>query len=264
MPYAVVNGLRLHYLDEGEGFPLVLLHGFTTDSEFWREQISSFSPRCRVIAPDMRSHGKSEKPETKCTLEDLSDDLRGLLEDLEIDQAVLCGLSLGGMIAQIFAIEHPEMVRALVLCDTMSSAQNPVSQEIFDGWAKALSSGNLEGFFDTMPQFLFDQEFISSPRGSRFISDWRRRFLKLDGKALSQIALAMKGLDEGLEEISAPTLIIVGSDDLLTPPVLSRRMHKLIPNSKILEIEGATHISNLTRGGEFNRALADFLDAFNP
>lgn len=261
MPYAYVNGLKVHYLEEGEGLPLIFLHGFTADSSLWNPQIAHFSKRYRAIAPDFRGHGRSDRPRRSCSLEDLEDDLDGLFRELGIDEAALCGLSLGGMVAQLFALDNPRNVRALILANTMSSSQNPISQGLFDSWSEGLSSGNLEEFFEGMLPYLFDQEFLSSFTGNQVVAEWRSSFLKLDGKALSQVALSMKGLDttKRLERIGAPTLIIVGDKDRLTPLALSRRIHERMPNSQLAIIEGATHLSNMSRMKEFNDVVGDFL-----
>jgi len=121
MPKAKVNGIKIAYEVYGEGFPLVLAHGYTASKEMWDGQIGPFSERYRVVVYDVRGHGESEAPpvdDPGYTIDTLVADQKALMAHLGIEQAFVGGLSLGGMIAMRFALTHPSAVRALLLCDT--------------------------------------------------------------------------------------------------------------------------------------------------
>src|SRR5262249_46779144 len=121
MANATVNGLSIHYRDTGgDDFPLVLAHGFTGNSRNWAMTIPAFRERFRIISPDHRGHGLSDRPEDVAAydLDLMADDLYRLLQSVDVSSCYLVGHSMGGMIAQILTLAHPEVVKALVLVDT--------------------------------------------------------------------------------------------------------------------------------------------------
>jgi len=120
MPQAAINGITLHYLDEGLGEPLVLLHGLGSCGEDWVLQTQFFAPRFRVIAPDLRGQGRSSKPPGHYSIAQLATDVTALLGALSIDSAHLVGLSLGGLVAQQIAIDTPRRARSLTLTNTFA------------------------------------------------------------------------------------------------------------------------------------------------
>src|SRR6266540_2581056 len=109
MPHATVNGIEIHYREVGEGFPIVLIHGYTGNSRNWALTAPALAHRFRVISVDLRGHGLSAKP---------ASDVYELLKNLEVSEYALVGHSMGGMVSQLLILEHPAMVRALVLVDT--------------------------------------------------------------------------------------------------------------------------------------------------
>ena len=120
MPHAHVNGIEIHYREAGQGFPLVLIHGFTGNLRNWALQIPVLTQQFRTVSLDLRGHGQSHKPTRReeYSLELLADDVYALIQHLDIGECYVAGHSMGGMIAQHLVLAHPEPFRALVLVDT--------------------------------------------------------------------------------------------------------------------------------------------------
>src|SRR3990170_419584 len=123
MPKARLNGVEIAYEVRGQGYPLVLAHGYTASKEMWADQRDAFSHRYRLVTYDCRGHGESEAPAVpnQYSLDIFVKDQKALLDHLDIGEAYVGGLSMGGMIAMRFALKYPDVVRALLLCDTSAS-----------------------------------------------------------------------------------------------------------------------------------------------
>src|ERR1700693_2538278 len=126
MPLCEVNGQWIHYEDTGGNLPpLVLAHGLLMDDSMFAPQVEALSSRCRIITWDARCHGETETTDEPFTYWDLADDLRGLLDHLGIERAVIGGMSQGGFVALRFALAHPERVAALILMSTQAGIEDP-------------------------------------------------------------------------------------------------------------------------------------------
>ena len=117
-----LNGLSITYRDEGSGLPLIFLHAFPLNQTMWDDQSSELKKHCRVVTLDLRGFGQSSAPPGRFSMDQMAADVRGLMSVLDIEKAVLVGLSMGGYIALAFYRNYPEAVRALVLADTRASA----------------------------------------------------------------------------------------------------------------------------------------------
>lgn len=271
---ARVRGIELVYEDVAAGArsahalpvsahasPVVLLHGFPFNRSLWREQVEALSETRRVVAPDLRGHGETSVGGGPATMEEMAEDLAALLDELEVGRAVVGGLSMGGYAALAFVRAHPERVAALVLADTRAQADtDDVRRTREENVRRALAEG-MEPIADAiMPKL-----FAPATREQRPDLVARVREMILGTKPAGAAA-ALRGMaarrdqTDLLETIDAPTLIIVGSEDTVTPPADAEMMRAKIRGSRLLKIEGAGHVSNVERPGEFNRALAEFLD----
>ena len=266
MSIALVRGIEMAYEDMGSGPAVVLLHGYPFNRSMWREQIDSLSANYRVITPDLRGHGESSVTQEPATIAEMAEDVAALLDKLEIERVVLGGLSMGGYVALAFYRRFGlRRVRALILADTRSQADTQEARRNRQEQAeKILKQGMSSIIDDFLKKVLTPATLSERPE----IMERVRKMVvttKPQGAAAALRGMALRpDQTDFLPEIIAPTLIIVGSEDQLTPPVDAEMMHREIRGSHLECIEGASHLSNLERPVEFNRAVKNFLDALQP
>jgi 3-oxoadipate enol-lactonase len=268
---ARVRGIEVAYEDACVGassearaagaWPVVLLHGFPFNRSLWRGQVESLSASRRVVAPDLRGHGETSLTEGPATMEEMAEDVAALLDELKVERAVVGGLSMGGYVALAFLRAHPSRVGALVLADTRAQADTDDARRTREETAQRALSAGMEPIADAMlPKLL-----APATREQRPDLAARVREMIL-GTRPEGAAAALRGMalrrdqTDLLETINVPTLILVGSEDAITPPSDSEAMRAKIAGARLLKIEGAGHVSNVERPGEFDRALAEFLD----
>jgi pimeloyl-ACP methyl ester carboxylesterase len=263
MPHAHVNGIRIHYKERGQGFPIVLVHGYAGNLRNWVLQIPALTQTHRTVSLDLRGHGLTDRPSRPedYSLERLAEDVYGLLQTVGIRECYLCGHSMGGMVAQEFVLAHPEMVRALILVDT--TAQQPASSDMAEHARLvqiALSQG-MEAVFEEMLRASLLAGELAEAANSVYIEKWREQFLLTSLEGYVYCAQAIHGrrslLDE-LHRIQIPTLIVCGAlDEPFLEP--SCQMHERIAGSELAIIPGSGHVPTIERPQEFNRIVASFL-----
>jgi len=256
----VTRGIEIAYEDAGRGRPVVLLHGFPFNRSLWREQVESLSATCRVITPDLRGHGETTVVAELATMEEMAEDLAALLDELGVGRAVVGGLSMGGYVALAFLRAHPERVGALIFADTRPQADTDEARRTREETARRALADGMEPIADAMlPKLLAHATRVQRPE---VVARVREMIL---GTNPQGAAAALRGMavrrdqTDLLPGIGVPTLILVGSEDAVTPPSDSEAMNAKIKSSRLVKIEGAGHVSNVERPGEFNRALAEFL-----
>ncbi|MDQ3805341.1 MAG: alpha/beta hydrolase [Acidobacteriota bacterium] len=258
---ARVRGIQIAYEEAGRGEPVVLLHGFPFNRSLWREQVAALGGRFRVITPDLRGHGESAVGEGPATMEEMAADVAALLDELGVRGAVVGGLSMGGYVTLAFCRRFPERVRALVLADTRAQGDTDEARRAREETARRALSEGMEPIADSMlPKLLSPSALAARPDVAERV---RAMILATppEGAAAALRGMAVRpDQTDWLPEISVPTLIIVGSEDALTPPSDSETMRARIGGARLEVVEGAGHVSNLERPAEFNRALAEFLD----
>lgn len=258
---ARVRGIEVAYNDAGSGAPLLLLHGFPFNRSMWREQAEALSATRRVITPDLRGLGASGAGEGPATMEEMAEDLAALLGELNVERAVVGGLSMGGYVALAFLREHPSRVTALVLADTRAQADTVEARGTREETARRALAEGMGPIADAMlPKLLAPATREQRPD---VVARVREMILstKPEGAAAALRGMAARrDQTDLLETVNVPTLIVVGSEDALTPPSEAEAMRAKIRSSRLVMIEGAGHVSNVERPGEFNRALAEFLD----
>jgi pimeloyl-ACP methyl ester carboxylesterase len=267
---ATVDGIELSYLEQGSAEDcLILLHGGTgTASSYWTSQIEMFARRFRVVALDMRGFGGSTKEvERSIRLDDLAEDLRRILDHLEIGSAHLAGLSLGGCVAQQFALDHPARLRKLVLSDTipgyLTHALRSFSRDILIGVSSLGPEGRalaqkINLLFAYSYEYLDEHGAELDAQMARDSSAWDS--ISAEGQARILESLQEWNVVDRLPEIDAPTLILWGSEDIETPLTpYGRTLLEAIPRSCLHVIEGAGHKSCAERPLEWNQAVDAFL-----
>src|SRR5215813_8961288 len=260
-----INNINLTYTDTGVGRPIVLIHGYPFNRSLWTEQIPSLSNSYRIIAPDLRGFGDSDASRDTSTMNVLAADVAALMDHLEIPRATIGGLSMGGYVALAFYKQFHSRVRALVLADTRAQADTEEAKQTRAQQAeKALNEG-MAGIADAMLPKLLTPETVS--KRPEVVKRVRDMMLKTKPEGATAALRGMAERDDQtplLARITAPTLIMVGVEDAITPVADSEKMHAAIPGSRLVVIESAGHVSNLERTEQFNDALLSFLkESFN-
>lgn len=256
-------GIKMFYSDLGVpgGIPIIFIHGMTFNHSAWTPQIQLLKEKYRVIAYDIRGHGKSNVGDGQYTYKIFANDLIDLMNYLKIEQAVLCGLSLGGGIALKAYEMHPHRVKALILCDARCEADSNETKNWREDSIDLLKKNKLEIFAEEFMNRIFAREsFKTNPEAVELI----RNIIKstssktICGSLLA--AAARTDMRHVLPQITVPTLIMVGENDNFTPIQSSQIMKEGTTDSELKIISRAGHVSNLENTDEFNQNLLKFLD----
>ena len=268
----VVNGAEIAYVERGAGRPLLLVHGFPLDHTMWEGQIDALAAEegtaalpLRVIAPDLRGFGRSRPRGEKVTMDEFADDLAGLLDGLGIREPVAyCGLSMGGYIAFQFWRKYADRLAALVLCDTRAGADSPQAAESRRAMAqRVLGEGPAPVAEAMLPKLLGESTQEQRPE---LVERLRTLIMAGDPRG---IAAAARGMAErpdmtgSLSQIGCPTLVLVGQNDVISPPAEMRGMAAAIPDARFKEISAAGHMSPWENPAEVNAAITEFLATCN-
>lgn len=260
---ANLNGIEMFWQEEGRGTPLVLLHGFPLSSAMWGPQLVHFSRSYRVIVPDLRGFGRTSiNPDQISTMELLADDVAALLDHLQLKQAIIGGLSMGGYVAFAFYHKYPDRVQALVLSDTRSEADNEegraarytMIEQVRENGAGAAADIMIPRFFGTDTQ-RHKQEMIAQLAGLIERSNPAGIIAAATGMADRPDSTPL------LKEIKVPALVVVGKDDVLVSVEAARQMAQQIPDWQLSVVPNAGHMSNLENPKFFNQALESFLSS---
>ncbi|HUY34633.1 MAG TPA: alpha/beta fold hydrolase [Pirellulales bacterium] len=258
-----IHGLEFSIFDEGDGPPLLFVHGFPLDHTMWRGQLAEFATAYRVIAPDLRGFGASGIGEAAVTMEQFADDLAAILDTLGVREPVaLVGLSMGGYVAWQFVRKYRCRLRALVLCDTKAAADSPEAAESRLKVAETVLADGTEALARAMVPKLFAKRTIENR--SPVVEAVRKVILQCNrqGVAAAQRGMAARpDVTDMLATIDVPTLVIVGEDDVISPPEEMRRIAQAIPGSRLVAIPKAGHLAPLENPAAFNAALGEFLAA---
>jgi len=247
--------------DAGRGAPLVLLHGFPHDRALWAPQRSALARRARVIAPDLRGFGASAALGTPpVTVDGHADDVAALLDLLDIEQAVIGGLSMGGYIAFAFWRRHRRRVSALLLADTRAGADSDEGKAKRRALIDAARAEGARAVADAMmPGMIGKSTRAKRPEVEREMRAMCERAPVPGIVAALEAMIARPDSTPTLATIDVPVQIIVGAEDALTPPKDSEAMHAAIPESRLEILPRAGHASNFERPAAFNHVVEEFL-----
>jgi len=259
------NGQVLYYEVHGEGPALVLVMGIGYDSSLWTlAQVPALSTQFRVVLVDNRDAGRSSKASHPYSIADMADDLAGLLDALGIARTHLLGLSMGGMIALEFALRHEDRLDRLVLAGTGAaparSAVDPIQiwswVKANDATGKVFGGQQLASLFSTA--FLRNHEAVKDTTALLASNPY-----PMSPGAYGRQANAYLQFDAlgRLGAITAPTLVVVGEQDLLTPPWIAHEVADAIPGARfeVIRGNGSSHVVPIERPDDFNRLVSDFL-----
>lgn len=241
MAFARVNGVLIHYRLIGPaGAPILgLVNSVGTDLRIWDEVVTQLGLRYRLLSYDQRGHGLSETPQGDYTIEDQVGDLIALLDHLKIDQLALCGISIGGLIAQAFALAAPRRLTGLVLCDTAPKIGEP---ELWQTRIDAVRGQGMAPVADAVMERWFSTGFRREQPEA--LAGWRNLFLRTDPQGYAGGCATLRDTDlrAQIGTILLPTLVVAGEDDIATPIELVRDCAKALPNSRFEVLRGAGHI----------------------
>jgi 3-oxoadipate enol-lactonase len=254
----------MNYEEQGQGLPLLLIHGFPHDHTLWQPQLEGLKDVARVIAPDLRGFGSADPAPQTMTMDDYAADLKALLDSLGLQKAVICGLSMGGYIALAFLARYPEATPGLILCNTRAGADDEKAREGRHATARKAHDEGMAGIAEGMvPKMLAEATITARPELRSYIQSMMAR------QSPAAVSAALRGMalrpdrTPILPSIKVPTLIITGTADTLIPPSESETMAAAIPGSELVVIPYVAHLSNLEAPDAFNDAVRKFLQRLN-
>ncbi|HEY3131993.1 MAG TPA: alpha/beta hydrolase [Acidobacteriota bacterium] len=259
---STINGTPLFYEVSGNpaALPVVFIHGFPFSCEMWSGQVAAVQDQYCALTYDVRGHGQSNVGDGQYTIELFVDDLIALIDYLKMESAVLVGLSMGGYIALRALERNPERVRAAVLCDSRSEADSNEAKLKRAAGIASVKKHGAAAFADQFVKGVFAaRTFEHKPE---LVDRIRRVIAGMSPLAIAGTLLALAArtdTTESLPRIKAPTMILVGEQDAITPFDAARAMHQKIPNSELHVIPRAAHMSNLENPEVFNEKLLLFL-----
>jgi 3-oxoadipate enol-lactonase len=263
MPLVKVNGIEMYYESHGEGVPLLLISGYSADHTSWSPLVPAFSKKYRTIVMDNRGVGQTVVPDGPFTIEDMADDVAGLMNSLKIEKAHVMGVSMGGRIAQALVLRHPQKVKGLVLCSTTAHVP-PRTRFFLLTLAEALAKGDIIYEFNDkmMLSWTFsDRAFASPETMKRMLSGIASDRARPKPADMLRQLHAGQGFDTRalLGQIKAPTIVIHGSDDILFPLSYGRELAAGIQGARLVVLDGAAHTAYLEAADKFVPTAMGFL-----
>ncbi|MET4102825.1 2-hydroxymuconate-semialdehyde hydrolase [Roseovarius sp. MBR-38] len=265
--YLHIEGHRIAYLDEGDGPPVFLIHGIPTSSLLWRDIIPTLARTHRVIAPDMLNYGKSDKPaHADVSIAAQARLMVGVLDALGIPRADVVSHDIGGGVAQIIAVRHPERVKKLVLSSAVCFDSWPIPEFAPLQQPDAEAGMPLDAFIDMLRGFLPDgvyrAESLTEEASNIIMAPWSseegkralfRNFRRLNPEYTQAIAGELTQLDH-------ETLVLWGREDPFQKPAYAEKLRNAIPNARLTWIDQAAHWIMEEKPAEVAAALTEFLD----
>jgi len=261
MQFSKLNNITIHYQvigTPGEKPVLVFSNSLGTDFRIWRDVIMQFAGDFAIVAYDKRGHGLSDVGTTPYTMDHHVRDLAALLDHLSVTGAVVCGLSVGGMIAQGLALSRPDLVRALVLCDTGHKIGN---EELWNARIAAVEKDGIAAIADAILERWFSAAY-RRPDNPEF-SGYRNMLIRTPAAGYVATSVALRDTDytDRVPAIGVPTLCVVGAEDGATPPALVKELAGLIPGAAFEIIEGAGHLPCIEQPDKLVNLMRPFMAA---
>ncbi|MHA2225978.1 MAG: alpha/beta fold hydrolase [Candidatus Hodarchaeales archaeon] len=268
MPKIKTDDIETYYEIQGNGYPLVFIHGAFVSSTMWKSQVDFFKEKFQTMYYDIRGHGKTGSSSLKkYSVELYADDLFNLLNELNVNKPIICGLSLGGMIAQVFASKHPERLAALILADTAATITLTRWDYIMrylvgPKWLMLLTLrmmgvNKFVNFSFWIAKFTRSKEWVGN---EEIIEYEKKEMLSLEKNEYLKIFGSLYDFKlQELTRITVPTLVLNGEHEPKSIFKHAEKIQSLIPNCGADIIKNAGHTSNMENPGEFNNKMSDFL-----
>ena len=256
-----LHDFSMAYSENGEGQPLLFVHGYPLNRRMWQPQIDGLADMARVIAPDLRGHGDSQAVPGPYSMDLLADDLNALLDALHISQTVyLCGLSMGGYVAFAFYRRYAQRLAGLILAATRAAADSAQARASREQAAQTARQQGVAAIVEGMAaKMLSPQTVEQRPALAVQVKEIMLR------TSLEGVLGDLEGMKERpdstptLSQITIPTLVIHGADDQIIPLAEAQAMQAAIPNARMEIIAGAGHLLNLEQAETFNAAVRGFV-----
>lgn len=254
MPYGSNKGVKIYYEVNGQGFPLVMIHANPFDHNLWTHQIRYFSKHFKIIAPDLRGYGLSDKPATEFSLKDMADDVLSVCRDAGVTQAVVMGASVGSAIALSLAIDHAEMVKALILVGGNRKGGERIEDRI-----RGYTETGIDKYRRVHMQAMFAPAFRESEACRELLEMFEKTNSQLSAATIAQIfrARAKADLTPHLPHLKVPALVINGELDnslqggAQTAQKIPGAVHKILL--------GTGHACCIENPAVFNSMVEEFL-----
>jgi len=261
-----VNGARIHYVSVGQGTPMLLLHGYPLSGElFARNRAALANAGYRVITIDHRGYGQSTAPASDPgSLETYAQDALAVMDRLNVPKAIIGGMSMGGPIVFEMYRTAPERFSGMLLIDTIANPAGIPEQFLWRGMAQeALANGPQALANDLLKDMLTGETRMNRPGDVQFLTNLVKQATVAADVAGANVLATRPDSIPTLKTITVPTLILVGLEDTVYPPVFSMKMQQNIPGSRLVIIPGAAHAAIFEKADAANRAILDWARASN-
>lgn len=258
MPFVKIHDIVHRYADEGarEKLAIVFANSLGSDLQIWDETAAGLAGEYRLVRYDFRGHGLTEAAKGPYSAEELTQDLVGVLDALAIRRAALCGVSVGGIIAQACALKHADRVRALVLCDTGARIGSTES------WQQRIDKVRSEGV-ESLVDMTMARWFSAGFRERRAaeVRGYSLMLRQSSAEGYAGVCAALRDADfrESIKQVRIPTLVLCGAEDIATPPELGRELAGLIPGAEFSLIENAGHLPCIEQPQAMAQRINKFL-----
>lgn len=264
MPTLSIRGASIHYEDEGQGDPtLLLVHGLMLAGESFAQQRRAFRGDHRVVTPDLRGQGRSEMTRVGLDLDSLAADLVALIEALDCGPCHVVGFSMGAFIALRLGARRPDLVRSLTLIGPSAQAEDPAKMTRYRVMILLAGLLGVRPIAGRLMEILFGRTFRTSPDRATELARWRRAVERLP-RSIRHAARASAhraSIEHELEAIVAPTLVVSGEEDTAVPGEVARGVHHGIVGSRFVGLPDTGHAVMIEQPERFNTLLRSFLES---
>lgn len=263
MPDYTGTHLKIHYVEQGEGPPVVFIHGLVMDHTMYVAQFEDLPDSYRCIALDLRGHGRSECPPGPWSMQDSVNDVVEFIRGVDAAPCHLVGMSWGGYIASRIALQEPELVRSLVMIDSSLDADSDDMAALERGFMETVEKDGLtDEVIESSLPLLYGERFRTSEADAIAVHFDRLRSMKREGVVEGLRAIVERdSLLSRAGDIKVPVLVIHGEEDLAIPIAQAEKMAEVIGNAELVRVPGAGHSTPLEAPDVVNEALASFLAA---
>lgn len=265
MPDIIINGAKLYYEEEGSGPETIVFgHSLLLNLRMFDDQVAHLKDRYRCVRFDWRGQGQSEVTEDGYDMDSLYEDAVALIGALDCAPCHWVGFSMGGFVGLRLAIRQPNLLRSLILIDTAATPE-PQRTKLQDRLLLFIARWfGTRIVIGSAMKILFAQKFLTDPARKAQVAEWRGHLLANHPVGMVRAVKGVinrEGVLEQIDQIRLPTLIIVGEEDVATTPGKSHQMHAHIPNSTLITIPDAGHVTPVEEPAAVNGALDDFLES---